>query len=244
MQLIMFPGDAALPSLSPFCTKAICLLEMAGADWQPELTTDVSTMPLGKLPVLRVGDQLISDSANIEAFLTAQGAVFYPGLSQTELGRAHALTRVVEDSLVLGMAHDRWLDDRVWPHTRDMLFADVPPELREEISAQARDAVRAGLTGHGIARFSPQDRQARFDKDLAAIETELGEKPFLFGAHPTGADAAVVPTLDMIMREPITTDLKAALTAKPALTAYVGRARAALYPDMRRFAGPVTSAAE
>lgn len=245
MHLIMFPGTDTLPSLSPFCTKAICLLQMAGADWQPEITTDVSPMPLGKLPVLRLPDRLIPDSANIEAYLTAQGAEFYPNMSAQERGTAHALVRMVEDSLVLGMAHDRWLDDMVWPDTRALLFSEVPEDMRDAVAEEARAGVRAGLTGHGIARFSPADRQARFDKDLAALETQLGTKPYLFGTSPTGADAAIVPTLDMILQLPAETDLQAALKAKPTLTAYVARARAALYPESIPMATtPLTSAAE
>lgn len=243
MHLIMFPGDSALPSLSPFCMKAVCLLEMAGEAWQPEYTTDVSTMPLGKLPVLRFGDQLIPDSSNIEDFLTARGANFYPGLSQGEICEAHALVRMVEYSLVLGMAHDRWLDENVWPKARDMFFAGVPDEIKEVVAPQAQESVRAGLMSQGIARFSPQDRQARFDKDLAAIDSKLAKNDFLFGDVPSGADAAIAPTLDMILRLPAKTDLRTAVAENAPLVAYVARVREAIYPEPYR-AAAVTSAAE
>ncbi len=230
MQLIMFPGDAAMPSLSPFCMKAICLLEMAGQNWQPEISVDVSTAPLRKLPVLRVGDQLIPDSSNIEDYLAAQGTDFYPGLNEVEIGEAHALKSMVEHSLVLGMVHDRWLDHRVWPQIRDMFFAEVPAEARDMVAAEAQAPVRAGLESQGIARFSPEDRLKRMERDLAAIETKLGDKAFLFGDVATAADATVAPVLDMILRLPGQTELQAAVADKPTLVSYVDRVRAAIYP--------------
>ncbi|GAA6180604.1 glutathione S-transferase C-terminal domain-containing protein [Shimia sp. NS0008-38b] len=244
MQLVIFPGNEALPSHSPFCLKAMCLLEMAKELWEPEYSTDVSVGPLGKLPFLRVGDQLIPDSSNIEDFLSERGANFYPGLSPAEISEAHALKSMVEHSLVLCMVHDRWLHEDVWPLMRDEFFAQAPKEMRAEIAVPAQDSVRAGLMGHGIARFSPKDRKARFDRDLATIDSKLGNKPFLFGENPSSADATIAPVLDMIMRLPAHTDLRAATRAKPAFQPYVDRVRAALYPDMSVYASAVTSAAE
>jgi hypothetical protein len=54
MKLIVFHGDAQFPTFSPFCLKAMCLLEMAGQAWEPEYALDLSTMPLGKVPVFRL----------------------------------------------------------------------------------------------------------------------------------------------------------------------------------------------
>ncbi|WP_270725462.1 glutathione S-transferase family protein [Shimia sp. Alg240-R146] len=230
MHLIMFPGNDALPSHSPFCMKAICLLQMAGVDWQPEFSVDVSVQPLGKLPVLRAGDSLIPDSSNIEDHLTAEGADFYPALTAEEKGVAHALVSMVEHNLTLGMVHDRWLDDRVWPVMREEFFAQVPPDAREMVAAQAQAPVREGLTSQGIARFSPEDRKRRLGRDLATLESKLGNKAFLFGDMPTGADAAIAPVLDMILRLPAKTDLRVAVESIPTFAPYVTRVRAAIYP--------------
>ncbi|SFK90574.1 glutathione S-transferase family protein [Shimia haliotis] len=240
MQLIMFPGNNVLPSHSPFCMKAICLLEMAGIAWQPEISVDVSVQPLGKLPVLRVGDQLIPDSSNIEDLLTSEGADFYADLSTEQKAISHAIKSMVEYSLVLGLVHDRWLDPQVWPIMREEFFAEVPSEAREMVAEQGRAPVRAGLTSHGIARFSAQDRKKRLGRDLAMLETVLGDKAFLFGDTPTGADAAIAPVLDMILRLPAETDLRKAVEEVAAFTPYVARVRSAIYPggNMRGCAAP------
>ncbi len=230
MQLIMFPGNDALPSHSPFCIKAICLLEMAGIAWGPEISVDVSVQPLGKLPVLKDGDHVVPDSSNIEDYLTAQGADFYPGLTPEQKSVAHALRSMVEHNLVLGMVHDRWLDERVWPVMREEFFAAVPAEAREMVAEQGRAPVREGLTSQGIARFSPEDRLTRLGRDLAVLETVLDDQDYLFGDLPTGADAAIAPVLDMILRLPAKTDLRMAVEAMPTFAPYVARVRAAIYP--------------
>ncbi|MBO9473736.1 glutathione S-transferase family protein [Shimia sp. R10_1] len=244
MHLVMFPGDTAMPTYSPFCLKALCLLEMAGEDWQPEYTTDVTEGPLGKLPFLRYEERLIPDSSNIEDFLTERGADFYPGLSHTQICQAHALKSMVEHSLVLGMVHDRWLHPDVWPIMREAFFAEAPSDLRDTLADQAQESVRSALMAQGIARFSAEDRQARFDKDLAALDATLGGQPFLFGAHPTAADATIAPVLDMIQRLPADTDLRRAVMANTRFKPYVDRVRASIYPDMSRHRPVLTSAAE
>jgi glutathione S-transferase len=210
--------------------KAICLLEMSGADWQPEISIDVSVQPLGKLPVLRDGNRLIPDSSNIEDYLTKQGANFYEGLSEVETSEAHALVRMVEYSLVLGVVHDRWLDENVWPVMRDIFFAEAPEDVREMVAAPAQESVRAGLMSQGIARFSAKDRLTRLKRDLAVLESKLGDKPYLFGDTPSGADAAIAPVLDMILQLPAHTDLRAAAKAVPAFAPYVARVRGTIYP--------------
>lgn len=242
MYLVVFPGDAALPSHSPFCLKAMCLLTMAGETWQPIYTTDVSVGPLGKLPFLQLGGEKIPDSSNIEDVLTARGAQFYPGLTAAEISEAHALKSMVEHSLVLGMVHNRWLDPAVWPIMRDVFFAEVPATLRADMAAGAQDSVRAGLMGQGIARFSAKDRQARLDRDLAAIESKLGDKPFLMGSQPSAADATIAPVLDMILRLPAATQLREATESKAQFRDYVARVRAAIYPDMSQITAAPSAA--
>lgn len=244
MKLIIFHGDAVLPTHSPFCLKAICLLEMAGQAWEPEYIQDLSTMPMGRVPVLRIGDRLIPDSHHIQEFLEEQGADFNPGLSADELAMSHALIRMVEESLRLGLVHDRWLDEAAWPIMRESFFAAVPAPARAEVAAEVQEMVRSGLMSHGIAQFEPQDRLRRLTKDLDVLERQLAGKQFLFGDAPTLADAAIAPVLDMILRLPAPTGLRQAAEARHLFAPYAARVRAAIYPSMQRFSTGVSAAAE
>ncbi len=230
LTLLTFPGSDGLPSHSPFCVKAMGLLILSGQRWNVEYVHDLATMPLGRVPVLRADGRLIPDSHHIQAHLESLGAEFNPGLTPQDRARSHMLIRMVEENLRMGLVHDRWLHPDVWPILSQIFFAPVPDPGRAEIAAQARDQVQAGLISHGIAQFDEADRLARMEHDLNALTLTLGDRPYLFGARPTAADAATVPVLDMILRLPAPTGLRALAQARPSLQAYVTRARAVLYP--------------
>ncbi len=244
MKLIVFPGDGRLPTFSPFCLKTMCLLEMAGQDWAPEYIQDLSTMPLGKVPVLRVGERLIPDSHHIQAYLESLGADFHPGLSEQDRHATHALVRMVEENLRLGLVHDRWLNEDVWPVMRESFFAAVPAPAREQVAADVQAQVRAGLMGQGIARFDEADRLRSFHKDMDVLQFKLGDKPYLFGDQPSAADAAIAPVLDMILHLPAPTGLRQSAEAHERFAGYVHRVGAAIYPPQSRFETPAIAAAE
>ncbi|MFC6761290.1 Tom37 metaxin N-terminal-like domain-containing protein [Sulfitobacter porphyrae] len=82
--LITFAPSFGQIAASPFCVKAIWLLNMSGEDWQREDSTDPRNMPKQKLPAIRVDGQVIADSDNIRAFLESRGADFDGGLSEME----------------------------------------------------------------------------------------------------------------------------------------------------------------
>ena len=234
LTLLIFPGDARNPTHSPFCLKAMCLLEMAGQDWQPEFVQDFSTLPLGRVPVLRVGDRLIPDSAHIQEYLESRGATFNAGLTKDQLAQSHALIRMTEESLRLGLVHDRWLDPEAWPIMRANFFATVPEVAREQVAGEVQAQVRAGLESNGIARFDPADRVRRLTRDIDALARALGQGPFLFGDAPTAADAAIAPVVDMILQLPVETGLRAAMQAHRGFAPYIARVREAIYPPMER----------
>ena len=158
LTLLTFPGSDHLPTHSPFGMKAMCLLQMSGVSWKPEYITDLTAMPLGRVPVLRADDRLIPDSHNIQAYLEDHGAKLNDGLSATERAISHALVRMIEDGMRLGLVHDRWLHPDVWPVMRDQFFAQVPEQARETVGEEVRGHVRAGLMSQGIAQFDEADR--------------------------------------------------------------------------------------
>lgn len=231
LTLLTFPASFDQPSHSPYCVKAMCLLQMSGQSWQPEFLDNPTRMPLGKLPVLRDGKSLIPDSANIQAHLEAAGADFYPGLSKAQRAQAHAMMHMAEDSLYLHLVYNRWLEPENWSVVRDVFFAAIPRLIRKPITGRIRKQVVAGLTSHGIARFSEVDRLARLSRDLNALSAQLAGKPFLFGAAPCAADASVAPVIGMLAELPADTATRNTVRARTDLIAYAERCRAAIYPQ-------------
>lgn len=230
LTLLTFAGDSEQPSFSPFCLKAMCLLQMSGMDWVPEVHATPAKMPLRRLPVLKTGKALIADTSSIQRYLQSRGARFHDGMDQRDETFSHALIRMIDEHLVHGLVHDRWVRDDCWTILRDIYFAPVPTILRKPVSALVRRKVERKLTAHGIAQFSEQDRLERLSVDLRTLEDTLDGKPFLFGDAPTAADAAAVPVLDMIRNLPCDTGLRRLVRDNPALSDYARRGRAAIYP--------------
>ena len=102
--LMTFAACDTQPSHSPYCVKAMCLLEMAGQKWRREDLKMPSKAPLGKLPVLRVGDRLIPDTEFIQHWLEEQGADFHVGLDAVQRAHSHGIVRMVEGSIGLAQA--------------------------------------------------------------------------------------------------------------------------------------------
>lgn len=227
LTLISLPPALGEPSNSPFCVKAMILLEMSGLDWQPRFLR-IPEGPYGKLPVLETPQGAVPDSALIQTWLEAQGADVFPGFDGAARGMAHAVMRLAEDSLRLQLVHDRWLDARVWPQFFPHVFKDMPDGLE----AKVQESQRQGMTWQGIARYSEEDRCTLAEMDLDALVSVLGEGPWLFGARPSAADASVLPVLSMVDRLPGETALRRALRARQSLMDYVARGRETLYAPL------------
>ena len=230
LTLLTFPGSFNAPSHSPYCVKAMCLLQMSGFDWQPKYLHDPRKMPLSRLPVLRDAAQLIPDSAHIQTHLERKGVDFDTGLSTEQKAHSHALIQMCETGLYNILVHDRWLIDESWTHTRAAFFSGIPFLIRGPLTRKLRKSVRNKMIAQGTAQFSEEERLARMTRDLDALSVQLVDQPFLFGTHPTAADAAIAPVLDMILNLPVATGARELLKGWDGLPEYVARLRAAAYP--------------
>lgn len=231
MELIAYPGAFGEPSASPFCVKAICLLQLAGVDWQHKETHDPRKAPKAKLPVLVDGDTVIPDSEQIREHLEAHhGADFNKGLDAAQRGAAHAVTRMMDEHLYFGIVCDRWMDDANWAIIKDAYFSQIPAPVRGIITPVIRRQAKSQVRHQGMGRHSDEERLTRCRHDIEAVAGLLGDQPFLFGAAPTAADASAVPMLRAAAGAPVATPLSDLINGKKDLMAYLDRGKAAMYP--------------
>lgn len=224
------PGDGE-PSYSPYCLKAMCLLEMSGLDWRPNW----ESMPRGpykKLPALETPEGVLGDSNLILSWLERKGAPLFPGFDPEARAMAHMTIRTVENSLGFSLTLARWVDEAGWPETREKIFGGMPGPLRAVLPGYFRSKIRKGLVWHGIARFDDTALRAWIDADLDALDALLGGRDWLFGARPSAADCTAVPMLSLLSLLPAETVPGRAIRARASLIDYVRRGRAALYPDL------------
>lgn len=226
--LLSFPRFASEPSSSPFCTKAMICLNLAGVDWQADFEPDLAILPHGKLPVLRDGDALIPDSNGIVAILEERGADLFPGLDRIGRVHAHAVIRMLEENLRMALVYSRWLHDDAWTILKPLFFASVPEPARDQVADDIRGKISLWCEGHGVARASDADRMAFFARDLEALETLLDGQDWLFGDQPTAVDASALPMLSALDTLPLDTDIRRAVRDSAVLQAYLTRGRARL----------------
>ncbi len=231
LKLITFPAAFGEPSASPFCVKAMCLLQVSGVNWAPKYTSDPRKTPNGKLPILIDGGKTIADSDAIREHLEKTFKTdFDKGLTSEQRAISRAIIRMVEEHLYFALVSDRWLNDGNWPHVKKEFFVGIPALMHGFIATMIRKKTRAQVTAQGMARHSAKEQVARAAKDIAAIKTLLGDKPFLFGGAPTAADISAVPILRGIAKTPTQTGLRDLITKDQVLMAYLDRGRDAMYP--------------
>ena len=231
MRLIVFPPAFGAPSASPFSTKAMCLLKMAGVEYD-SILGDPRKSPKGKLPVLLDDDLIIADSDAIREHLEKTLPYdFDEGLSAQDRAVSRAFIRMVEEHLYFVGVSYRWMNDENWEHVKAEFFDVIPAVVRGFVTKQIRKGVKTQLYGQGMGRHSFEEQLQRADADLSAIATQIGKQKFMFGDKPTAADASVAPMLDATVGSPADTALRRRLLGDKALMDYLERARTAIFPD-------------
>lgn len=218
--LITYQAGFGQLSFSPFCVKAMWLLQAAGADWQRQDSNDPRKMPYAKLPAIRTAEGLIADSHNIQRYLEKHGADFW-GTADRTLG--HGFIRMAEDHMYFHVLLDRWGNDDLWPTIRENYFAAVPRLLRKPVTNSIRKGVLKGMQTQGLGRFSPAERLERIEPDLAAITDRLTQHKYLMGDQISLPDCSVAAMLGAGMATPLPTQLSKRLANDTAISDYTAR---------------------
>jgi len=223
LTLLTYPAGFGQFSLSAFCVKAACLLQLSGQPWQRQDLSDPRGMPHSKLPVLKTDQGLISDSDNIRSWLESHGADFDPGLTDAQKGQAQAFIRMAEQDIYFYLVLDRWGNDAVWPTVRDTLFRGVPWLIRKPVANKLRRTLLKGLQTQGTGRFTDHERLERLGRNLTAIRAQLKDTAFLFADVPTSADLSVAPMLASLRDAPVQSEMAKRVADDIVLSDYVDR---------------------
>ncbi len=230
LKLVTFAPAFGAPSASPFGVKAMCLLKLAGADYEV-VAGDPRKAPKAKLPMLVDGDKTIPDSEDIRSYLEQKFNVdFDAGLSAEQRATSRAVIRMCDEHLYFALVCDRWLNDANWEMVKEKFFGMIPALMRGFITKKIRQKVRDSMYAQGMGRHSVEEQFARADMDIRVILTLVGDKPFLFGDAPTAADASAAPVIASMAGSPTETMLSKRINADAPLMAYLNRVREALYP--------------
>jgi len=234
--LYTFGPMFGLPDPSPFVMKADVLLKMAKVAYRTD-TGGFSKAPKGKLPYIDDEGTIVADSTFIRWHLEKKyGVDFDQGLDPAQRAASWAFEKMIEDNLYWVIVHDRWVDDDNFAKGPRRFFDRVPAPMRPLIVPLIRRKVRGALHGQGMGRHSEAEIQALGTRSIEAIADFLGDKPFLFGANPTGADATVFAFVAGVLCPVFASRTRTIAEQHDNLRRYVGRMTARFYPEIGELA--------
>ncbi len=229
--LYTFGPAFGLPDPSPFVMKAEVLLKMAGLPYRTE-TKGIRKAPKGKLPYIRDGEDIIANSSFIRLHLEKRYTIdFDKGLSRHERGVACAVERLCEDHIYWLSMYARWADDANFKRGPAKFFDAAPAPVRPLVKWLIRRQVRRALHGQGASRYTESERTILADRAFAALSAILGEKPYLMGDQPCGADATVFGFAFSALCPVFDTDTRTAAESHSNLKDYCERLKRQYYPD-------------
>src|SRR5678815_4177294 len=207
-----------LPEISPYVTKTEVQLRMAGLAYEKRRGSREES-PKGQVPFIDAGGVRIADSTFIRGFLErTYGIDFDEGLAPEQRATAWAIERMMENHYGWTLAKAHWLDPVNFAKGPAHFFDGAPEGVREAVQAEVQNRV------HGaIGRHSDLETVALGVRSLAAVAAILGDKRFLFGDRPCGADATVFAMLACTLTPFFECELKRRAEGFGTLVAYVDR---------------------
>jgi glutathione S-transferase len=219
-----------LPDASPFVLKAMTLLKIAGLRYT-ENHGGYSRAPKGKLPYIDDDGTLVADSTFIRFHIERKyGVDFDAGLSAEQRAAGWAIEKMLEEHLYWTLVHARWIDDANFAKSAAQFFDAVPALVRPLAKALVRRKIAGNLKAQGIGRHSREEIAELGRRDIEALAALLGDKPFLFGDAPCGADATAFAFVAESLAPEIDSPVRAATLAHADLVAYRDRMLSAYFP--------------
>ncbi len=230
--LYTFGPAFGLPDPSPFCMKALILLKMSGLEFTTD-TANIQKAPKGKAPYMVDNGTIVPDSTFIRFHLENSHAIdFDAGLSETQRAAAWAFEKLCEDHLYWAIVHSRWIDDNNFQAGPVQFFEVVPALVRPLVIGLMRRQVRRNLKGQGFGRHSEAEIGALATRAIDHLAAYLGDKPYLMGDKPCGADASVLATVASLLCDNFEGPLLGATAKHKNLVAYRDRLMVQYFPDL------------
>ena len=216
---------------SPFVGKTEMLLKMAGIAYVRK-RGDFKKAPKGKIPYIDDGGVIIGDSTFIRRHLEqTYGADFSGGYAPADLAVALAFERMCEDHLYWAVVEARWMIRENFEAGPALFFRSVPGLVRPLVIRMVHRKFRRTLDGQGFGRHTRAEIERLAIADIDALAAFLGDKLFLLGERPCGADATVFSFLASALCPLFKTPIRDAAAGHANLVAYVERMTAQYYPE-------------
>jgi glutathione S-transferase len=228
--LYAFTPAFGLPGPGPFALKTEVHLQMMTLPYQTRFE-GYAKAPKGKLPYIDDDGTLVADSTFIRFHLESKYSVdLDAGLSEIQRANVWAIERLVEDHLYWAMVHSRWGIDENFQKGPAHFFDHLPEGIQHEARQKQRAAVLGYLHGQGIGRHSPTQIGLLAQRGYHALAQLLGDKTYLAGDEPCGADASVFAQIASALSPWFESPVREAAAAHSNLVSYSNRMMAVYFP--------------
>ncbi|MDR3460996.1 MAG: glutathione S-transferase family protein [Beijerinckiaceae bacterium] len=229
--LYTFGPYFGLPDGSPFVTKAMILLKMAGLAYRED-RGGYAKAPKGKLPYIDDEGVRVADTTFIRRHIeTKYGFDFDDGLTPEQKATAWALERMCEDHLYWAVLDARWLDETNFAKGPAHFFDAVPAPIRGLVARMIQRKMRKTLEAQGLGRHCQAEIESLGRADIEALAVLLGDKPYFFGETPKGGDATLGAFMLGLLTPVFVTPLRATAENHGNLVAYAARIKARFFPE-------------
>ena len=137
-----------------------------------------------------------------------------------------------EEHLYWAIVDARWMVKSNFENGPKTFFKDVPAPMRPFVVAMIGRSVKRTLYGQGLGRHSRPEIEAFAKRDLDALSVFLGDKPFLMGADPCGADASVWSSVASALCAHFKTPIRDHAETLANLVAYRDRGMRRWFPEI------------
>lgn len=113
---------------------------------------------------------------------------------------------MLEERLRWCIVRSRWLDKAYYTSFREISRELVPSPLKiifPLLAKRNQKRIAATLKSNGIGKFTAEEVYRFGQRDLDAVATILGDKPYLLGDRPSSHDAVVYAFLTNLIDVPI-----------------------------------------
>ena len=220
-----------LPSPGPFDMKTEVQLQMMGLNYL-KTSGRIDGAPKGKLPYIDDNGTVVADSTLIRFYLEEKYSIDLDhGLSDSQRATAWAAERLVEDNLYWAMVYFRWAVDANFEKGPAHLFDHLPQEIRDAARQKQRAVVLGYLQGQGLGRHTPKEIASIGQRGYWALSQILGEKRFLTGGRPCGADASAFAQIASALSVTFESPIRDAVASHSNLVHYNKRMMEIFFPD-------------
>jgi hypothetical protein len=147
-------------------------------------------------------------------------------------GRSPGRSRRCARTTSIGPWSATGIDDANFAKGPAKFFKKLPAPVRPLVVAVIRRKVRSGLKAHGIGRHTPEEIAELARRDIDALAAVLGEKPYLMGDKPCGADATAFAFAAGLLCPIFAAPSRRAAEEHPNLVAYRDRMMGEFYPAL------------